>query len=136
MDFIFLHSLWSPSALIADAITTQCWDAFRKFHGDKHLDILRKFDDLHHAGCLDQTVGQREKRFNKLCDEIGAMVSAVHSFTLRSICLLLPKTSREARRHGFEFVVLAGGNNINQDGGLARLIESEGGKGVRDSFRL
>jgi hypothetical protein len=135
-DFIFLQSLWSQFALIADAITKQCWEAFRKFHGDKHLDILQKFDDLHHASYLDQTVGQREKMFNKLCDEIGVMVSAVHSFTLRSICLLVPQTSREARRHGFEFVVLAGGNNINQDGGLARLIESDGGKGVRDSFHL
>jgi hypothetical protein len=74
--------------LIADAITTQCWDAFRKFHGDKHLDILQKFDDLHHAGLSDQTVGQREKAFNKLCDEIGVMVSAVRSLTQRDLILL------------------------------------------------
>ena len=88
MHFILFPPRLSQFALIADAITTQCWDAFRKFHRDKHLDILQKFDDLHHAGLSDQTVGQREKAFNKLCDEIGVMVSAVRSPTQRDLIFL------------------------------------------------
>jgi len=121
----------------ADAITKQCWEFFRKAHGDKHLDILQKFDDLHHAGPSEQTVGQREKMFNKLCEDIQGTVRLVCSFyATRRTLLTRSQISKQSRWHGFEFVILMGGSNINQDGGLARLIESNGAKGVRDSFLL
>ena len=52
----------------------ECWDAFRDQHGDRVAKIFAKFEELSHSSSLDQTVGQRQKLFERACKEIFTIV--------------------------------------------------------------
>jgi hypothetical protein len=90
----------------------QCWKRFKADFPDTHEQILSTFEELNRSDTPEQTIGQREKNFRKTCERIETIAR------------------QAAGRSRFEFAILASGSNINQDGGLAYLLETEGAKGV------
>jgi hypothetical protein len=114
-------------------VRSTCYAEFRKAMPDVWQEFLSTWDEVRALGGEGTTIAERGRAFSALCKQITKLVSAcllLHDLIVLNVTAYYPQADAAARRHGFQVVLVAAGNAVNQDASLGNAHVTEGAEGV------